>query len=269
MIKLLKHTTIRIFFLLAVTITPFFAYCWGITGHRVIGEIAQRNLSKKAKKELRELIGNETLAQWANWADFIKSDTTHTWDQASKWHYVNLPENLSKEQFILALQQLPGENLYSQIKAMAIAVKNESLPQEQRKNALSFLVHLVGDLHQPLHVGREADQGGNRIKVTWFDKTTNLHSLWDNALVENQQYSYTEYATILNIPSESEIKFWQQSSLEEWFYESYQLANKVYALTPADSKLSYQYNYIFQKDLDQQLLKGGIRLAKMLNDLLN
>jgi len=262
------HQYWRILLLPALVMIPLLTFCWGITGHRVVAEIAERHLSKKAKKELHELIGRQTLALWANWPDFIKSDTTHAWDHASKWHYVNMPGNLSKEEFISGLQKLPGENLYTQIKALSAQLKDRSLPDEKRQIALRFLIHLVGDLHQPLHVGREEDLGGNKISVTWFDRPTNLHSVWDNALVEDQKYSYTEYSAILDIASEEEVNAIQQSSLEEWFYDSYVLANKVYAMVPADGKLGYKYNYVFQRELDQQLLKGGLRLASLLNETL-
>lgn len=255
--------------LFLMVFAPLLAFCWGITGHRVVGEIAQRHLSAKAKKELKTLIGRETLALWANWADFIKSDTTHTWDHVSKWHYVNLPGNLGHDEFITSLKNLPGENLYTQIKVLSAQVKDKSLALQKRKEALWFLIHFIGDLHQPLHVGREENLGGNKINVTWFDKPTNLHSVWDNALVENQQYSYTEYARALDIANPLEVKAWQHASLEEWFYDSYILANKIYESVPADGKLSYKYNYIFKKDLDMQLLKGGVRLAHLLNELLN
>ena len=179
---------------LLLTIGLFFAtqaFCWGATGHRVIAEIAQNHLTKKAKKELKKLIGKETLAWWSNWPDFIKSDTT--WRFASKWHYVDLPGHLEKEKFISELKKLPGENLYTQINAMAAQLKDKSLTDEKRRTALKFLIHLVGDLHQPLHVGRDEDQGGNKITVYWFDEKTNLHSVWDSKLIELQQYSYTEY----------------------------------------------------------------------------
>jgi hypothetical protein len=259
------YSQVKKIFLIVLLFAPIYSFCWGVTGHRVVAEIAQRHLSGKAKKELKKLIGRESLAQWANWPDFIKSDTTHTWDMASKWHYVNLPGNLSKEDFMNKLQSLPGENLYTQIKAMAAQLKDRSLPADKRQIALRFLIHFAGDLHQPLHVGREEDQGGNKISVSWFDKQTNLHSVWDNSLVDFLQYSYSEYARFLDIASEEEVNAWQQSSLEEWFFESYTLANKVYATVPADGKLGYKYNYIFQKDLDIQLLKGGVRLAELIN----
>lgn len=268
MLKRFNRNLFKIPFLIIALLAPLFSFCWGVTGHRVVAEIAQRHLTHRAKKELRSLIGKETLAQWANWADFIKSDTTHTWDHASKWHYVDLPGNLTKDEFIADLKKLPGENLYTQIQAMSKQVADHSLPLEKRRTALFFLIHLIGDLHQPLHVGREEDQGGNKIKVTWFDKPTNLHAVWDNALVDFQQYSYTEYAGILDIAGKDQIKEWQDSPLEDWFYDSYMLANKVYDQIPENAKLSFKYNYIFKNDLDNQLLKGGLRLAKVLNEVL-
>ena len=152
---------------------------------------------------------------------------------------------------------------------MLAQIRDENLSLEKRQVALRFLIHFVGDLHQPLHVGREADQGGNRIKVTWFDKETNLHSVWDNSLVDFQQYSFSEYAKTLDIIDEGNAEVWENSSLEDWFYESYELANKVYASVPADGKLGYKYNFIFKEDLDRQLLKGGLRLAKLLKEIWN
>jgi hypothetical protein len=241
------------------------AFSWGLLGHRVIGEIAEQHLSKKAKKELRKLIGKETLAWWSNWPDFIRSDST--WNFATSWHYVNIPGHLDKEKFMEELKKVPV-SLYKQIPAMMAEVKDKSLPLEKRRNALSFLVHFIGDLHQPLHVGRGEDWGGNKIVVYWFDKKTNLHTVWDSMLMDFQQYSYTEYAKLLNIATKEQMEAWRSTSLEEWFYESYKLADMIYDATPNESKLSYRYNYQFQKIMEEQLLKGGIRLAAILNQVL-
>ena len=268
MTNLLFNRCIKFSFLFSCLVIAQNLSALGVTGHRVVAEIAQRHLSAKAKKELIRLIGKESLAMWANWPDFIKSDTTHTWEHASQWHYVNMPGNLNKETFIEQLKGLQGENLYTQILAMQKQLKDRSLPLAQRQIALRFLVHLVGDLHQPLHVGREEDQGGNKITVYWFDKKTNLHSVWDQDLIDFQKYSYTEYATVLDIAGKDQVKIWQQTSLEDWFYESHVLANTVYQKSPAESKLGYGYNYIFQNDLDNLLLKGGVRLAELLNEAL-
>jgi len=240
------------------------AFSWSVIGHRVVGEIAQNHLSRQAKKELKKIIGKETLAWWSNWPDFIKSDTA--WNHASQWHYVDLPGHMGKEAFISDMKKLPGENLYTQIKAMMAQLKDKSLSIEQRRIALSFLVHLVGDMHQPLHVGREEDQGGNKITVYWFNEKTNLHSVWDSYFIESQKYSYTEYASLLDIATPEKIKQWQSGTLEDWLYESHVLSDTIYDATPNESKLSYNYNYKFQNLLNEQLLKGGLRLAALLNE---
>ena len=254
---------LRTLFVAAFSIILNTAFGWGLLGHRIIGEVAQQHLSKKAKKGLEKLMGSETLAWWSNWPDFIKSDST--WNHASPWHYVDLPGHISKDSFITGLKQLPGKNLYTQIPAMMQEVKDESLAAEKRRTALYFLIHLVGDLHQPLHVGRHDDAGGNKIVVYWFDKKTNLHSLWDSMLPEFQQYSYTEYSSLLNIRSKEQVKAWQSGTLDDWFYESHVLSDSIYDATPNEAKLSYRYNYQFQKLMEEQLVKGGFRLAALIN----
>jgi len=265
MIKLAAPVLFRILFVFGALAIFQNAFGWGLTGHRTSAEIAQQHLSKKAKKELRKLLGKETLALWSNWPDFIKSDST--WNHASPWHYVDLPGHMEKTKFIDDLKKIPGKNLYTQIPAMMTELKNKSLSNEQRRTALYFLIHLVGDLHQPLHVGRDEDAGGNKIVVYWFDKKTNLHSLWDTMLIEFQQYSYSEYARILDIAEPEKVKSWQSGSLEEWFYESHVLSDLIYDASPNEAKLGYKYNFQFQKMLDEQLLKGGIRLAALLNQV--
>ena len=262
--KLPNRFFIKTFFVVATLFIAQYAFGWGVLGHRIIGEIAQQHLTKKTKKEINKLIGKETLAWWANWPDFIKSDST--WNHASPWHYVDLPGHLAKDRFIDELKKLPGKNLYTQIQAMMADLKNKSLAVEKRHEALYFLVHLVGDLHQPLHVGRDEDAGGNKIIVYWFDKKTNLHTLWDSMLIEFQQYSYSEYSKLLDIAGEYQVKTWQSSSLEDWFYESHVISDSIYDATPNESKLSYKYNYRFQKVMEDPLLKGGVRLAALLNE---
>jgi hypothetical protein len=261
--KLATPIFLRTLFVAAGLFIFQYAFSWGVIGHRTSAEIAQQHLSKKARKELRNLIGKGTLALWSNWPDFIKSDST--WNHSSAWHYVDLPGHMEKEKFIEDLKKIPGKNLYTQIPAMIAELKDKSLSGEQRRTALYFLIHLTGDLHQPLHVGRDEDAGGNKIVVYWFDKKTNLHSLWDSMLIEFQQYSYTEYAKLLDIADPEKVRAWQSGSLEDWFYESHVLSDVIYDASPNEAKLGYKYNYQFQQTLNEQLLKAGVRLAALLN----
>ena len=256
----------RIMFLAAFISMSVPAFSWGLTGHRIIGEIAQNHLSKNAQKELKKIIGKETLAWWSNWPDFIKSDTS--WKHAEAWHYVNVTPGMTKDSFVAALKALPGKSLYSQLYETMAQLKDRNLSREQRQIALRFLVHLVGDLHQPLHVGHAADLGGNRIVVYWFDRKVNLHSLWDTWLVDNQQYSYSEYARLLDIASDEQLKAWRAGSIEDWLYESHLLAEKIYASAKMEEKLGYRYNFQYVKMMEEQLLKGGVRLAALLNQVL-
>ena len=125
-----------------------------------------------------------------------------------------------------------------------------------------------GDIHQPLHTGRSEDLGGNRIRVMWFNEVTNLHSVWDDKLIEFQKLSYTEYTKNINHADKALRKEWQNQPMSMWLFESYQLADKIYAgITQPDQKLGYRYNYDYIDMVNKQLLKGGVRLAGLLNDI--
>lgn len=245
-----------------------FAYCWGTTGHRVIAEIAEKHLTGAAKRHLKQIIGTEKLAYWANWPDFIKADTTGVWKHTDQWHYVNVDPQTNFKSFSDSLQLQKAPNIYTQIKILSEQIKDKKMPVKDREIALRFLIHLMGDAAQPLHLGRLEDLGGNKIKVKFFGDNTNLHSLWDSKLVDFQKYSYTEYATVLDVKSKDEVKQIQSGTLEEWLYDSHQEANKIYSNSLADSSYAYDYNYKFTPFLERQLLYGGLRLAKVLNDIL-
>lgn len=244
------------------------AHAWGPIGHRVIAEIASMHLTPRAQQAIRGIIGQETLAMIANWPDFIKSDTTGIYNHTSSWHYLDFPGHCTRAEYDRLLAAAKGENLYSQTMAMIKELKDPSTPQTRKRFALSFLVHMVGDMHMPLHVGRDEDMGGNKIQVNWFERPTNLHRVWDEHLVDFQQYSYTEYAGLLNrVVTKEKKKTFQSGSVQDWMWESHVLSDKIYDRTKPGEKLSYRYNYIFVDDLNGQLTKGGFRLAKVLNEL--
>lgn len=249
-------------------VSSTFAFGYGVTGHRVVAEIAENNLTRKAKKNLKKIIGDQKLAYWANWPDFIKADTTGTWKHTDTWHYVNISPQPNFKMFSDSLQAQTGPNLYTQIKALTSQIKDKNTAPNEREIALRFLIHLVGDSSQPMHVGRAEDLGGNTIKLKFFGDNTNLHSLWDSKLVDFQKYSYQEFAAILDVKSKDEVRQIQQGTLEEWFYDSHLKANDIYANTVADKSYAYDYNYKYAGMLEQQLLYGGLRLAKILNEIL-
>jgi hypothetical protein len=131
---------------------------------------------------------------------------------------------------------------------------------------LRILIHLAGDMHQPLHCRGESS-GGNDIKITWFNNPSNLHTLWDSELINFQQLSYTEYVKAINYPTAGEIKSWQSDVTSKWAFESYQLGEGILKEAQTNTKLSYRYNFDHIKTVNQQLLKAGVRLAGVLNQI--
>ncbi|WP_316737920.1 S1/P1 nuclease [Pedobacter aquatilis] len=258
-----KLTTVAILGLL--TYLPMQVNAWGMTGHRVVGEIADSYLKSKTRKAIQAILGSESLAMSANWGDFIKSDSAYNY--LYNWHFVNLPANLDKQGVYNFLETEKDPNLYNKILELTAVLKKPGATLAEKKLALRMLVHMAGDLCQPMHVARKEDLGGNRISVLWFNEKSNIHRVWDEQLIEYQQLSYTEYTKAINHPSAVQLYNWQNTTLKDCIYESYQVCSKIYDKTKPDSKLSYRYNFDWVDTLNEQLLKGGIRLAKMLNDI--
>lgn len=244
---------------------PIQANAWGMIGHRVVGEIADSYLKAKTRKAIQGILGFETLAMSANWGDFIKSDSSFNY--MYNWHFVNLPGGLNKDGVFNILDTEKAPNLYNKIPDLIAILKKSSSTANEKKLALRMLVHLEGDLCQPMHVAHKEDLGGNRVSVLWFNEKSNLHRVWDEQLIEYQQLSYTEFAKVINHPSAIQLYNWQNTSLKDCVYESYNVCSKIYDGTKPDAKLSYRYNFEWVDTLHEQLLKGGVRLAKVLNDI--
>ena len=238
---------------------------WGVLGHRIVGEIATTYLTSKAKKGIQQILGNETIAMASNWPDFIKSDTNYRYLNA--WHYVDLEKNLSFAMASDSLRNIAEPNAFSKIDFIVKQLKNKSLPKNDQLMYLRLLIHIVGDVHQPLHVGRKGDRGGNDIKVTWFGEASNMHKIWDEGLIDYQQLSYTEYVNVINFTTPEQRTEWQNDPFEKWFYESYEISERIHDDVKPNDKLGYNYNFKFVETLNGQLLKGGVRLAGLLNQI--
>lgn len=245
---------------------PIAANAWGLLGHRIVGEIADSYLTPNARKSIKQILGNETLAMSANWADFIKSDTSYRY--LNNWHYVNLPEGLDKNGMSNFLDEFKDANIYSKTNEMIALLKDPKTSADKKVFAMRLLVHLMGDMHQPMHTARKEDLGGNRIFVMWFGQKSNLHRVWDEQLIDYQQLSYTEYSKAINFATPQQLTEWNKASLKDCIYESYDICNKIYATgIKSDDKLSYNYNFDWIATVNNQLLKGGVRLAKILNEI--
>lgn len=249
---------------------PSPALAWGKTGHRVVAAIADTQLSGLAHARIRQILGEgESLDEAANWPDEMRADPSSFWQKtASPWHYVTFNGT--------SYDHAPPEG--DALEALArfsrtLRDRNSGLADKQL--ALRFIVHLVGDLHQPLHTGKCCDRGGNDVKVTWFGKPTNLHAVWDAQIVDDEQLSFTELAAKLERHiSDGDLIAWWDTNPREWIGESAAIRDTLYPLasprvsagkTEAVPELSHAYVHKFTPVMERRLAQAGVRLAAYLN----
>jgi hypothetical protein len=245
-----------VYFLLHVSAGIF---AWGPTGHRVTGLIAEKHLTKKARKEIERILQGQSLAMASTWMDEIRSDSTY--DYANDWHWVTIPDGKTYQE----TPKNPDGDLVQTLERLIAELKSKHLNAKEEAEHLKMLIHLLGDIHQPLHVGGGNDQGGNNIKVTWFRSESNLHRVWDSEMIDDTKLSYTELAQSLEKPDEIKISTWQKSSVTDWAKESMAYRDDVYRY--GNGKLGYRYAYENFHIVRYRLLQAGIRLAGVLNQI--
>ncbi|WKN44692.1 S1/P1 nuclease [Tunicatimonas pelagia] len=249
--------------LLLIAVTNQLSWGWGQTGHRAIGQLAQWHLSRAAEARITQILGPVDLAMASTWMDEIRSDSAY--DYTNTWHWVTVPTGTSYNPEI----QEPTGDAYEATQRIIAALKSDTLPLQQEQEYLKILVHLVGDLHQPLHIGKGDDRGGNDVRVRWMYEpdSSNLHRVWDSDMLNAKQLSYTELATHLNRYVTPELVSETQSVyMEQWLDEAVELRGAVYDV-PDDKRLGYEYMYHNWPIVEQRLLLAGLRLASILNDI--
>ena len=232
---------------------------WSKTGHRVTGEIAEMYLSRRAKKKIYGILDGQSLAEVSNFADDIKSDPAYS--SYSPWHYVNYPGHLNYGDETPSSQ---GDIVMAIEKCIAV-LEDDSSSLSDQAFYLKMLVHFLGDLHQPMHVGRAEDRGGNDIQLQWFNEGTNLHRVWDFHMIDDFGMSYTELADKLPKLSKRSARNMQEGTVYDWVEETQVITNEVYAAVEVGEQLRYAYSYKYWGTVEGQLLKGGVRLAGILN----
>ncbi len=251
-----------IFLLLFLIPTLAFSNIWGRTGHRVTGHIAEKHLTRKARKAIKELLDGHSLAFASTYADEIKSD--RSFSEYTPWHYVNYP----LAQSYLESDKSEYGDLVVAIDSCITVLKNKNSTKKDKAFYLKFLIHLIGDLHQPMHAGIEADRGGNDIQVQWFGRGSNLHKVWDTNMLEAYGMSYYELGDELDrATTKNERRTIQQGTIVDWLGESHDYATELYNSVSVGEKLGYSYTYKYNPLLFERLQKGGLRLAKVLNDV--
>jgi len=225
----------------------------------VVGEVAQKYLTGKTKRKIKKLLKGQTLAEVANYADAIKSDRNY--DAFMPWHYVNFDPD---QEYRNITPSPEGDVVMGILQCKAI-LEDENRSEADHIFYLKMLIHLVGDLHQPMHAGRAGDRGGNDIQIQWFGNGSNLHRLWDTNLINHYGMSYMELTQKVDKLNRKERLALQQGDVYTWVEESQDIANELYDSVEVGEKLGYSYNYKYWDTVENQLLKGGVRLAAVLN----
>jgi hypothetical protein len=238
---------------------------WGGVGHKTVATIAGAHLSPVAKSSVKALLGEQSIADVASWADEVRN--TPEYKATGPWHYVDLPLGYSFEAFASAVKAQGGDNVYGAIIKCEEELKNPAMSREQKAIALKFLVHFIGDSHQPMHVSRAEDKGGNTIQVQFNGKGMNLHSLWDSGLIGKEGKSFDQMAKDYDTATPADIKKWQSDAPMQWLWESYQFSTKIYADIEKNNQLDDAYYKANMPVVQQRIEMAGIRLAGVLNEI--
>ena len=192
------------------------ALAWGQNGHRITGAIADKHLSPKARAAVMEILGTESLAEASTWPDFMRSAPDSFWQKESvPFHYVTIPIGKGYS------GAPPQGDAATALAKYSAVLRDPRASLADRQTALRFVIHIVGDLSQPLHVGREGDRGGNDVKVSFFGDATNLHTVWDTLLIENQNLSYTEWTHwLLAAATPQQMRDWSSPDPQQWIADS-------------------------------------------------
>jgi hypothetical protein len=245
------------------------AYAWGRLGHRVIARLADKQLTPKAKAAIAELlVPGESLADASTWADEHRRELPKT----GPWHYVDVPLDEPRYHSLFSGDVADKGYVVDKIHDFKVVVKDPSQSIEERRVALRFLIHFVEDVHMPMHVGDNNDKGGNRTQLRFFDRGTNMHTLWDSGMIEHvcdTEDFWLKDLTALDTP-EARVAA-MKGTIEDWATESLLAARQAYQVPEtgkrlnSGQKLSDAYLDANLPVLRRRLYQASVRLAMVLN----
>lgn len=243
------------------------AFGWWPEGHKIVAAIAEQRLNPKAKAAVTAILPEgQSLESIASWADDVRRARRET----GSWHYIDIPTDATRGDWSKYCPETGC--VVSAIPKMVQILHEGASTREEREEALRFLVHFVGDMHQPLHAGERQDHGGNLVKVTFEDHRLNLHAAWDGKLLEAWfKRDPAAEASLREGAPESERAALAAGSLNDWIWQA-QAAARDFAYAPLDR---CQCNTLDEAYLQQaipvlrlQLLRAGERLGRILNETL-
>lgn len=264
---------------IVVLFSLFFSICafgWGSVGHRASGLIADAHLNQNSRLAISQILDQPSLADVANWADTIKSGNTYL---ATHWyHFEKIADGFN---YLHNLQVMPKEQqaLGGIMQAILVCqdiLRSKTASKAEKADALKFITHFIGDIHQPLHTGRPEDNGATKIPVTWFGTAMSLHGVWDYGMIETGHKDIIRPGMTLEQASLAYAQYlaqgalrariiYQQSSIETWLNESIRLRGPSY--DPIYNTDQARYQSLNLPYLDARVLYSGLRLADTLNQI--
>lgn len=248
----------NIFSFLVITFLflPFNAFSWGKKGHALVAQVAFNYIDPNTRKVLLEYLDGMSIEDAANWMDDIKSD--HSYDKLKPLHYINEERGQN-------INSSHENNIIGALTRTIDELKDyKSMSKEEVKTKLCILMHLVGDLHQPLHVGYGADKGGNTYQINFYGRGTNLHSFYDSGIIQYKNLTLSQCLKSKTY-SKDELLEIEKIDVVEWANQSRSFLPEIYKNN--GSKIDDLYvdrNYLI---IQEQIQKAGIRLASVLKDV--
>lgn len=246
------------------------AHAWGGQGHRLVARVAETELTPQAKKQIDTLLAGEpnpTLAGIASWADELREHDPDLGKKSSRWHYVNLGEHDCA--YDPPVDCPDGNCVIEALQKQITLLADRHQPLEARRQALKFVVHFVGDIHQPMHAGYANDKGGNDFQLQFNGKGTNLHSLWDSGMLYDRHLSDDDYlAQLLQLPATPATTPVLPPDAVAWAQASCRVAIAP-GVYPAKHVLPEGYVAQYRPMAEAALRQAGDRLAAILNAALD
>jgi hypothetical protein len=236
---------------------------WYDTGHRLVARIAESRLAPHTVLAVRDLLGGEDIADASLWADQVRGQRRET----GVLHYVNIP--LNADTYVAERDCPDGACIIAAIERDRRILADQAAALPERAEALRFLIHFIGDLHQPLHVSDNGDRGGNDRPVFLFSRPFNLHQVWDGELIEATGLNEPQYLDRLRQEMASlDLAELERGSVVDWAMEGHRMAAEHAYQLPRSGQLGDAYLAASLPLVDRQLIAAGVRLAKVLNEAL-
>jgi hypothetical protein len=247
---------------LVALVVSLSAFGWGQKGHDVTAFIAEQHLTSAAKAAVDSIYQGKSLVYWANWLDNASHQPDYAYTKT--WHYKNVDADETYDN----AQINPAGDIVTALKAQVEVLSNPATTRDEAFLSLKILAHIMGDLHMPLHMGHRSDLGGNLVKVKFFKRETNLHSAWDESLPEAAHaWSHTEWQQELDRLSAEEQQEVVKGDFDDWARETIKIGNEVYVYFQPDCTISYNDIARWTPTIEQQFVRGGLRLAHVLNTI--